>query len=157
MEAIMPKHARKSSSEGYEVGYGRPPSSGKWKPGESANPGGKKKGTKNRATVLNEIMARKLTVTEHGKTRKITVLEGLLLKCLDPALKGNLKAIAYLIDQHEQSQTKEAKRKANRVVMPRITDESTLQELADAYAMSIRADKLGLEKIEEGNVDEDDG
>src|SRR4051812_36228985 len=94
----------KDPPDGYDVGYGRPPKSGKWKAGQSGNPGGKKKGTKNSATIITEIMQRKVKITEHGKTRKITMLEGLYLKCLDPALKGDLKAIAYLVAQHEQSQ-----------------------------------------------------
>jgi hypothetical protein len=135
----MAKKPPKDPPDGYDIGKGRPPKSGQWKPGQSGNPGGKKKGTKNSATIIREIMQRKLKITEHGKTRKITVHEGLYLKCLDPALKGNLKAIAYLIDQHEQSQTKQDKRKANRVVIPRITDKTTLQEAADAYALSLRA------------------
>ena len=113
----MAKKPPKDPPDGYDIGYGRPPKSGKWKPGQSGNPGGKKKGTKNGATIIREIMERKLKITEDGKSRKITVHEGLYLKCLDPALKGNLKFIAYLVQQLEQSETKEAKRKANRVVI----------------------------------------
>ena len=152
----MPKKPPKDPPDGYDIGYGRPPKSGKWKAGQSGNPGGKKKGTKNGATIIREIMERKLKITEDGKSRKITVHEGLYLKCLDPALKGNLKFIAYLVQQLEQSETKEAKRKANRVVVPRITNKMTLQEAAAAYELSLRADELGWEQVKEGELDEEE-
>jgi len=150
----MAKKPPKDPPDGYEVGYGRPPKSGKWKAGQSGNPGGKKKGTKNGATILNEVMHRKVKVTEHGKSRKIIAEEGLYLSLLNHAQKGHFKATTYLLDRQLTFQSKEAKRKASRVVVPRITDKMTLQEAADAYALSIRADKLGWEQVEEGEVDE---
>jgi hypothetical protein len=141
----MPKKPAADPSKKYEVGYGRPPKSSQWKRGESGNPGGKKKGAKNGATILNEIMQRKVRITEQGRSRKISVHQGLYLKYLDPALKGNLKAAAYLIDKHEAVQTQEAEREAARIVVPRITKGMTDQEAIDAYALMIQNPNAVLE------------
>ena len=35
-------------SDDYEVGYGKPPKSRQWKPGQSGNPKGRPKGARNR-------------------------------------------------------------------------------------------------------------
>lgn len=38
----------------YEVGYGRPPVATRFKAGQSGNPSGRAKGTRNLTTVFNE-------------------------------------------------------------------------------------------------------
>ena len=41
----------------YEVGYGKPPKSGQFKPGQSGNPKGRPKGAKNFKTELATVLA----------------------------------------------------------------------------------------------------
>lgn len=62
-------------SENYEVGYGKPPKQTQFKPGQSGNPGGRPKGSKNLSTVMNEILSRRVTITENGKTRRVSYIE----------------------------------------------------------------------------------
>ena len=40
----------------YEVGYGRPPVAHRFKPGNNANPNGRKKKTQNRKVVVSDIL-----------------------------------------------------------------------------------------------------
>jgi hypothetical protein len=40
----------------YEVGYGRPPKEHRFKPGNNANPNGRKKKTQNRKVVVSDIL-----------------------------------------------------------------------------------------------------
>src|SRR2546423_2320441 len=61
-----------------EVGYGSPPQAHQFKPGQSGNPRGRPKGAKNEATILRELLNRKIQIREGGRTRKITVLEAIL-------------------------------------------------------------------------------
>jgi hypothetical protein len=56
-----------------EVGYGRPPQAHRFKPGQSGNPRGRPKGAKNEATILRDLLNRKIDVREGGRVRKITL------------------------------------------------------------------------------------
>lgn len=82
------------------VGYGRPPRAHQFKPGQSGNPKGRPKGAKNEATILYELLHRKIPIREGGRTRKITVLEAILLRFTEDSLKGNTKSAAFLLNRH---------------------------------------------------------
>jgi Family of unknown function (DUF5681) len=82
------------------VGYGRPPPEHKFKKGASGNPKGRPKGAKNEATILRALLNRKIQLRQDGKSQSITVLEAMLLKIADEALKGNPKAAAFLLDRY---------------------------------------------------------
>jgi hypothetical protein len=81
--------SRATGGSDYEVGYGRPPKKHQFKPGRSSNPKGRPKGAKNEATIFNNILNRRIEIRESGKRRKITVLEAMLLKFTEQALRGN--------------------------------------------------------------------
>ena len=87
-----------------EVGYGRPPRAHQFKPGQSGNPRGRPKGAKNEATLLRAILGRKLTAREGGKPRTMTVLEAILLRFTEDALKGNTKSAAFLFNRYARTE-----------------------------------------------------
>lgn len=84
-----------------DVGYGRPPRAHQFKPGQSGNPKGRKKGVKNLSTILQEVLQQKVRLTEHGRIRKITVLEAAVRRVAEDSLKGNIKSIAFLFNRYE--------------------------------------------------------
>ena len=84
-----------------DVGYGRPPVEHQFKPGQSGNNRGRPKGSKNEATIINGILNRKIKITQNGKTRQISVLEGMFLKFAEDALKGNPKSAAFLLGRKQ--------------------------------------------------------
>lgn len=79
-----------------EVGYGKPPKAYQFKPGKSGNPSGRPKGRKNEATLVRELLDKKISVQERGKTRRIAMLEALLRRILEDALRGNIKSANFL-------------------------------------------------------------
>lgn len=83
-----------------EIGYGKPPSAYRWKPGESGNPKGRKKGVKNEVTILQELLQHKVALNERGKTRKITLLEAILRKVAEDCLRGNIKSVGFLLNRY---------------------------------------------------------
>ncbi len=83
-----------------EVGYARPPRAHRFKPGESGNPKGRPKGSKNESTILHELLHRKIDVRQGGRTRKITVLEAILMRFTEDSLKGNTKSAAFLLNRY---------------------------------------------------------
>lgn len=83
-----------------DVGYGRPPRGHQFKPGQCGNPKGRPKGAKSEATILYELLHRKISIREGTRTRKITVLEAILLRFTEDSLKGNTKSAAFLLNRH---------------------------------------------------------
>jgi hypothetical protein len=84
-----------------DVGYGKPPRASQFKAGQSGNPKGRPKGSKNEATILQELLQHKVMLNERGKTRKIILLEAILRKVADDCLKGNTKSISFLLNRYQ--------------------------------------------------------
>jgi hypothetical protein len=91
----------------HEVGYGRPPRAHQFKPGESGNPRGRPKGAKSEASILQTRLNQKIEVREGGRVRKIPVLEAIYLRCIDDALKGNVKTASFLFSRYAAVQAGE--------------------------------------------------
>ena len=89
--------ARDSNS----VGYKRPPKHTQFKSGQSGNPRGRPKGTRNLATDLKEELQEKILVTEGGKQRETTKQRAMIKSLLAKALKGDVRAIGVLLKQIE--------------------------------------------------------
>jgi hypothetical protein len=91
--------------EADDVGYGKPPRRHQFKPGQSGNPRGRKKGVKNEATILQELLQQKVAVNDRGKRRKIILLEAVLRRIIDDCLKGNTKSAAFLLNRYHMHVT----------------------------------------------------
>ena len=83
-----------------DVGYGKPPRRHQFKPGQSGNPKGRKKGVKNEVTILQELLQHKVALNERGKTRKITLYEAILRKVAEDCLRGNIKSVGFLLHRY---------------------------------------------------------
>jgi hypothetical protein len=84
----------------YEVGYGKPPKERQFKKGISGNRKGRPKGSKNLATLLNEIASELIPLTEGGKSKKVSRLEGVLRIQMNSALKGDPRAIKDTVQMY---------------------------------------------------------
>ena len=83
----------------FEVGFGKPPRSRRFKPGQSGNPNGRPRGAKNFATALEEELNARLTVTENGRRRRISKREVIAKHLVNKAASGDLKAIPLLLNE----------------------------------------------------------
>jgi Family of unknown function (DUF5681) len=90
-----------SSSARYDTGYGKPPRQHQFRPGQSGNPKGRRKGAKNTATLLREILDRKIEVRTGSTIRKISVREAMLTRFAESALKGDTKSAAFLLQRYD--------------------------------------------------------
>ena len=93
-------------SKSYEVGRGKPPVAGQFKPGRSGNPKGRPKGARNVSTVIDEVLNERIAVTERGRHRTITTIEALVRGLRADALAGNPKSRLTLISLAFQVEAK---------------------------------------------------
>jgi Family of unknown function (DUF5681) len=56
----------------YKVGYKKPPLHTRFKKGQSANPRGRPRGSKNLSTLLDDALNEPVVVTENGRRRTIS-------------------------------------------------------------------------------------
>jgi hypothetical protein len=84
------------------VGYRNPPKSTRFKPGQSGNPGGRKKGSVNVWTALQRVLESDIVITENGKKKKIPPLEALFKRMLQSALQGDWRAAQDLLERCER-------------------------------------------------------
>jgi hypothetical protein len=82
----------------YEVGYGKPPKDSQFKKGESGNPRGRAKHTRNLKTDLTKILAQKISVREGERRFRVSGQEGVLMSLMSKCLKGDTKAINTLVN-----------------------------------------------------------
>ena len=85
-------------ADDYEVGFGNPPKDSQFKKGQSGNPSGRPKGSKNASTIATEQLNKKLRVKVDGKSKNISALEIALQQQMKRAAeKSDLKSLGYLL------------------------------------------------------------
>ena len=88
--------------EKYSVGHGRPPRHTRFKKGESGNPRGRPKGSKNVATVLAEVLNARVPANVNGRRRLITKLYAVMTQLVNKAASGDPRSIQILLNEIRQ-------------------------------------------------------
>jgi Family of unknown function (DUF5681) len=89
--------ANSRSDEAYTIGFGRPPLGSRFKRGISGNPKGRPKHSKNLKTLIRQALTAPIAVQEGARSRRVSKLEGVVLRQLQGALKGNDRAALAII------------------------------------------------------------
>jgi hypothetical protein len=84
--------------KGYQVGYGKPPTHSQFRPGQSGNSAGRRKGVRNLKTDVKRTLAMPVKVKEGGRTRKKSTQESALMVLREKVLRGDARAIDLLIE-----------------------------------------------------------
>jgi len=82
----------------YDIGYGKPPITTRFKKGRSGNPKGRSKGTKNLKTDLAEELRQTVAVREGETTRSVTKQRAMVKALMAKAIKGDTRAAGKIID-----------------------------------------------------------
>ena len=114
-------------ADDYEVGYGRPPKSGQFAKGQSGNPQGRPKGSKNIGTMFNQMARKVIIVKENGKTKTITQMEAVLCQMTNRALSGDLRAMKDYINLARHFE--EAENNEPQVTEPSERDRAVLESI----------------------------
>jgi hypothetical protein len=89
---------RGDNERDYEVGYGKPPRHTRFSKGQSGNPRGRPKESKNLATLLKEALNEHVIVAENGGRRKITMREAIIRQLVKRSATADLRATKILLD-----------------------------------------------------------
>lgn len=81
------------------VGYKQPPRHAQFKRGQSGNPKGRPKGTKNFATVLEKELRARVLINENGKRKKITKREAIAKQTVNKAASGDPRATSLIFNE----------------------------------------------------------
>lgn len=85
------------SDDDNTVGYKKPPQQTRFKSGQSGNPKGRPKGYKNIKTDLLEELKERVSVTENGKTKKMSKQRILLKRLCSKSLGGDANSTRLLV------------------------------------------------------------
>jgi len=94
----------------YPVGYRKPPIQHRFKPGQSGNPGGRDKGSKNMATVVRRALEQKVVVMDGGRRRSVSKLEAACIQQSNKAAAGDRHALKLMTEVLVASDMVEAAR-----------------------------------------------
>jgi hypothetical protein len=87
-----------SKRAGYRVGYGKPPKHSQFKKGVSGNKRGRRKGSRNRNTLIRQAARRQITVTVNGTPRPISRAQAIVLSLAAEAHAGDPHALFRLLN-----------------------------------------------------------
>ena len=82
----------------YAVGYGKPPSEGRFQKGRSGNPKGRPKGSKNLAMIVLKESRQKVRINSSRGTRTVTKAEATVMQVANKSIQGDLRAARDFID-----------------------------------------------------------
>jgi hypothetical protein len=127
--ANPPRRSRKSSEGNYSVGYGRPPEATRFKPGQSGNPKGRPKGSKNLRTLFSQELGRSVILKETGKTRRVPKAEAIVKQLINKALGADAKSTIIVLDEMRRLEALADAQHAAAPDISRPEDQATLQSI----------------------------
>jgi hypothetical protein len=87
----------------YQVGYCKPPLHSRFKPGQSGNPSGRVKGSKNLKSLFHQILNEQIPLIDGDRSKKVTKAEALMRRVIIGALKGDTRSVMTVMRIAEQT------------------------------------------------------
>ena len=89
-------------SRGPEIAYKPPRKTGRWPKGKSGNAKGRTKGSKNKKTVIIEMMETKLG-RKIPDPKKLTRYEAMMFKAIQKALGGDIRSMGFVLTEYRKA------------------------------------------------------
>ena len=97
-----------------DIGYGKPPKNTRFKKGQSGNPKGRPKGSKNKVSentlmnLLEKELARKITVQDEDGSKEISMEEAIIRSTVVNAAKGDFRTQKLVLEKSQAAREKKA-------------------------------------------------
>lgn len=92
------------------VGYKNPPKRTQYQKGQSGNPKGRPKGAKGLKTLARERLTEKVVVKSAAGPKRMTRLDAMMLKMIELAFAGNMRAMQFCMQLYDSAVPDEAPR-----------------------------------------------
>jgi len=139
--SAAPNEGESSEEWMYQVGYCRPPLHSRFRPGQSGNPKGRPKQSRNLRTIVKQVLSEDMQIREGGRLRRMSAMEAVVRTIRARVFKGDPKALTSLIALARLSGLTES-------------DEATADLLQGSEYHPIIADFLARHGIENAASDE---
>jgi len=93
--------SEENMSDGYEVGYRKPPKDTQFKKGSSGNPKGRPKKARDFDHELLRESRASITLNENGSRRRISKHEAAIKQLINKAISGNIPALRTYLDRYQ--------------------------------------------------------
>ena len=84
-------------------GYGHPPDEFKYKPGQSGNKNGRPKNARGLKAITKKLLSEKVAISTGGRRKKVSRIEALVMKLIEQASKGDIRALQALMSLYTQA------------------------------------------------------
>jgi hypothetical protein len=128
-----------NTQDDYKVGYRKPPRNTRFQKGVSGNPTGRPKKSLDFDRELIREANSLMTISENGKRRRISKLQGIKKQLHNKALTGNIQAMRIYFDllqpaleRTAQLEAHQANEKERLKDPKRMTDEEMMRKLIEA-------------------------
>ena len=138
----------KEDEKDYEVGYKKPPAGSKFQKGESGNPKGRPRGSKNLATLMEDEFNQPVVVRENGRQRKITKRAAAVKQLINKIVSADPRYVPFLLRMIEKSDGSGPPNDSLRVAADEVLDPEQARQLQEAWK-SIRASQQKARSDEE--------
>jgi Family of unknown function (DUF5681) len=82
----------------YQVGFAKPPIATRFRKGQSGNPAGRPRGSKNILTILEQELEQRVVIRENGKQKSVTKRRASMKQFVNKAIAGDPRALQLLIN-----------------------------------------------------------
>ena len=93
--------SEENMSDGYEVGYGKPPKTTQFQKGVSGNPKGRPRKARDFDHELLRESRASITLNENGSRRRISKHEAAIKQLINKAISGNIPALRTYLDRYQ--------------------------------------------------------
>lgn len=98
----MAESNKNPKSASNEVGYGKPPKTSQFKPGQSGNPKGRPKGARNLDTLMAEELESLIQIREQGAPVVVSKGHAVIKALIAKAMQGDVRAAAVFIEWNDR-------------------------------------------------------
>ena len=140
LKAAVKRRPRDEPQDGEPVGYGKPPKTGRFKPGQSGNPNGRPKGARGLKQVVRAALDDEVDLVVGGQSTRKSKREVVVLKLIQKAASGDVRAIDSILNLDQKFDIAEEARDA---LHDPAQLEAECREILDRYISKADANEPG--------------